>query len=182
VKGLAPLACKTHRIDAWVLAELSCRELMPAIWLPDPHVRASGRAGGCTWCVSVRQAGRVGAVAIDQVEPADGSEQVLVAARPQAAAAAAGSNRDGRKPGPDRNRVGSGGGASTAGQLESCLPGLLQAVACCVPAADASASVPPGSQTSIVTPVLEVSVRLSASVVLSLSSWKKRLPVPSTTG
>ena len=31
VKGLAPLACKTDRIDAWVLAELSRRELVPAI-------------------------------------------------------------------------------------------------------------------------------------------------------
>jgi transposase len=40
VKGLAPLACKTDRIDAWVLAELSRRELVPAIWLPDPDVRA----------------------------------------------------------------------------------------------------------------------------------------------
>ena len=39
-KGLAPLACKTDRIDAWVLAELSRRELVPAIWLPDPSVRA----------------------------------------------------------------------------------------------------------------------------------------------
>src|ERR1700678_2255342 len=36
VKGLAPLACK---IDAWVLAELSRRDLVPAIWLPDPAVR-----------------------------------------------------------------------------------------------------------------------------------------------
>src|SRR5436853_6649128 len=36
----APLACKTDRIDAWVLAELSRRELVPAIWLPDPEVRA----------------------------------------------------------------------------------------------------------------------------------------------
>jgi transposase len=34
VKGLAPLACKTDRIDAWVLGELSRRELVPAIWLP----------------------------------------------------------------------------------------------------------------------------------------------------
>ena len=34
VKGLAPLACKTDRIDAWVLAELSWRDLVPAIWLP----------------------------------------------------------------------------------------------------------------------------------------------------
>src|SRR5919202_3630912 len=40
VKGLAPLAAKTDRIDAWVLAELSGRDLVPAIWLPDPAVRA----------------------------------------------------------------------------------------------------------------------------------------------
>jgi transposase len=40
VKGLAPLACKTDRIDAWVLAELCRRELVPAIWLPDPGLRA----------------------------------------------------------------------------------------------------------------------------------------------
>src|SRR5262249_50739682 len=39
-KGLAPLACKTDRIDAWVLAELARRDLVPAIWLPDPRVRA----------------------------------------------------------------------------------------------------------------------------------------------
>jgi len=40
VKGLAPLAAKTDRIDAWVLAELGRRELVPAIWLPDPANRA----------------------------------------------------------------------------------------------------------------------------------------------
>jgi transposase len=40
VKGLAPLACKTDRIDARVLAELARRDLVPAIWLPDPAVRA----------------------------------------------------------------------------------------------------------------------------------------------
>src|SRR5205823_2144092 len=40
VKGLAPLACKTDRIDAWVLAELTRRDLVPAVWLPDPMVRA----------------------------------------------------------------------------------------------------------------------------------------------
>jgi transposase len=40
VKGLASLACKTDRLDAWVLAELSRRDLVPAIWLPDPGVRA----------------------------------------------------------------------------------------------------------------------------------------------
>lgn len=39
VKGLAPLACKTDRIDALVLAELARRELVPAIWLPPPAVR-----------------------------------------------------------------------------------------------------------------------------------------------
>jgi transposase len=40
VRGLAPLACKTDRIDARVLAELARRELVPALWLPDPRVRA----------------------------------------------------------------------------------------------------------------------------------------------
>jgi transposase len=40
VKGLGPLACKTDRIDAWVLAELCRRDLVPAIWLPTPEVRA----------------------------------------------------------------------------------------------------------------------------------------------
>ena len=36
VKGLAPLACKTDKIDARVLAVLSQRDLVPEIWLPDP--------------------------------------------------------------------------------------------------------------------------------------------------
>jgi transposase len=40
VKGFAPLACKTDKIDAWVLAELSRRDLVPAIWLPTPGIRA----------------------------------------------------------------------------------------------------------------------------------------------
>ena len=39
VKGLAPLACKTDKIDARVLAVLSERDLVPEIWLPDPLVR-----------------------------------------------------------------------------------------------------------------------------------------------
>jgi len=39
VKGLAPLACKTDKIDARVLAELSWRDLVPVIWLPDPSIR-----------------------------------------------------------------------------------------------------------------------------------------------
>ena len=41
VKGLAPLACKTDRIDAWVLAELARRDLLPEVWLPDPAVRST---------------------------------------------------------------------------------------------------------------------------------------------
>ena len=51
VKGLAPLACKTDRIDAWVLAELSRRDLVPAIWLPTPGSGRSGNgpAGDCIW-------------------------------------------------------------------------------------------------------------------------------------
>jgi transposase len=39
-KGLAPLACKTDKIDCWVLAELARRDLVPEIWLPHPEVRA----------------------------------------------------------------------------------------------------------------------------------------------
>lgn len=39
VKGLAPLACKTDKIDSLVLATLSHRDLVPAIWLPNPRVR-----------------------------------------------------------------------------------------------------------------------------------------------
>jgi transposase len=51
VKGLAPLACRTDRIDARVLAELSWRDLVPAIWLPDPSVRRERerRGFGCIW-------------------------------------------------------------------------------------------------------------------------------------
>jgi transposase len=33
------LACKTDRIDSRVLALLSQRDLVPAIWLPDPRIR-----------------------------------------------------------------------------------------------------------------------------------------------
>jgi len=39
VKGLAPLACKTDKIDCGVLAELARRDLVPEIWLPDPETR-----------------------------------------------------------------------------------------------------------------------------------------------
>jgi transposase len=41
VKGLSPLAYKTDRIDAWVLAELCRRDLVPAIWLPTPEARGA---------------------------------------------------------------------------------------------------------------------------------------------
>jgi transposase len=39
VKGLAPLACKTDKTDSLGLATLSQRDLVPAVWLPDPRVR-----------------------------------------------------------------------------------------------------------------------------------------------
>ncbi len=39
VKGMAPLACKTDKVDARVLAQLSLLDLVPEIWLPNPHVR-----------------------------------------------------------------------------------------------------------------------------------------------
>jgi transposase len=41
VKGFAPVACKTDRIDAWVLGELSRRDMVPAIWLPDFEQRSA---------------------------------------------------------------------------------------------------------------------------------------------
>jgi transposase len=40
VKGLAPLTAKTDRIDAFVLAELCRRDLVPAVWLATPGMRA----------------------------------------------------------------------------------------------------------------------------------------------
>jgi len=40
VKGLAPLACKTDKVDARVLAELARRDLVPAVWLPSLDDRA----------------------------------------------------------------------------------------------------------------------------------------------
>jgi transposase len=45
VKGLAPLACKTDKIDSMVLAVRSQRDLVPAIWLPDPRVREERELG-----------------------------------------------------------------------------------------------------------------------------------------
>jgi transposase len=40
-RALAPLTAKTDRIDAWVLAELGRRDLVPAIWLPDIGTRSA---------------------------------------------------------------------------------------------------------------------------------------------
>src|SRR5438552_6860286 len=39
VKGIAPLACKTDRVDARVLAELCRRDLVPALWIPSLEER-----------------------------------------------------------------------------------------------------------------------------------------------
>jgi transposase len=39
VKGIAPLACKTDRVDARVLAELCRRDLVPALWIPSLQER-----------------------------------------------------------------------------------------------------------------------------------------------
>ena len=44
-KGLAPLAAKTDKIDAHVLAELARRDLVPEIWLPDTRGPRGARAG-----------------------------------------------------------------------------------------------------------------------------------------
>jgi hypothetical protein len=57
VKGLAPLACKTDRIDAWVLAELArrgswCRRSGCPTRLSAPS--ASGRAGASTSSATAR--------------------------------------------------------------------------------------------------------------------------------
>ena len=56
VKGLAPLACKTDRIDAWVLAEFARRDLVPRSGCPTRACApsASGPAGGYTSSVTAR--------------------------------------------------------------------------------------------------------------------------------
>jgi transposase len=40
VRDVAPLACKTDKVDARVLAELCRRDLVPALWLPSLYERA----------------------------------------------------------------------------------------------------------------------------------------------
>src|SRR3954447_11387087 len=41
VKAIAPLACKTDRVDARVLAELARRDLVPTVWVPTVDERAN---------------------------------------------------------------------------------------------------------------------------------------------
>lgn len=41
VKAIAPLACKTDRVDARVLAELVRRDLVPTVWVPGVEERAN---------------------------------------------------------------------------------------------------------------------------------------------
>jgi transposase len=41
VKAIAPLACKTDRVDARVLADLVRRELVPEVWVPSVDERAN---------------------------------------------------------------------------------------------------------------------------------------------
>ena len=57
VKGLAPLACKTDKIDSRVLATLSQRDLVPAIWLPTPGSgkSVSWPAFASTWSSTSRR-------------------------------------------------------------------------------------------------------------------------------
>jgi len=40
VKALAPLAAKTDKVDARLLAELARRDLVPALWIPSLEERA----------------------------------------------------------------------------------------------------------------------------------------------
>jgi transposase len=41
VKAIAPLACKTDRVDARVLADLARRDLVPELWIPSVEERAN---------------------------------------------------------------------------------------------------------------------------------------------
>ena len=84
VKGLAPLACKTDKIDSGVLAELARRELVPEIWLPDPEVRAEReRARFRLHLVKHRSAlkNRVHAILFQHGVPSPGSDLFGVGGR-----------------------------------------------------------------------------------------------------
>jgi transposase len=51
VRDVAPLACKTDKVDARVLAELCRRDLVPAVWVAslEDQRSASGFAAALTW-------------------------------------------------------------------------------------------------------------------------------------
>jgi transposase len=53
IKGLAPLACKIDKVDARVLAELSFRDLVPAI-CRNCAPSESTHAGACIWSSTAR--------------------------------------------------------------------------------------------------------------------------------
>src|SRR3954462_14250590 len=54
VKGFAPLACKTDKIDAWVLASCPAATWCRRSGCPLPGSARSGSepGGGCIWCVT----------------------------------------------------------------------------------------------------------------------------------
>jgi hypothetical protein len=106
-RGLAPLACKTDRIDCWVLAELARRSLVPEVWLPGPRVRAEReRARFRLHLVKHRSAlkNRVHAILFQHGLPnrsATCSAPAAAACSPARAARAVGVDGDG-EPGADR--------------------------------------------------------------------------------
>jgi transposase len=53
---VAPLAAKTNKVDARLLADLSRRELVPALWLPplDDRALPDRLRRRCTWSGSAR--------------------------------------------------------------------------------------------------------------------------------
>jgi hypothetical protein len=78
VRDIAPLACKTDRVDARVLAELCRRDLVPALWLPsleDGAARATAPADASSAATHVgaqphlRAADAVGAAPVAQAAP-----------------------------------------------------------------------------------------------------------------
>lgn len=53
VKAIAPLACKTDKVDARVLAQLAARDLVPELWVPslsDRELRARASGAVSIWC------------------------------------------------------------------------------------------------------------------------------------
>src|SRR5215217_6865635 len=85
VKNVAPLACKTDKVDARVLAELCRRELVPALWIPSLEERA--RRTGSAPCAGGREGPTavsrfmVGAAAVPGGWPARGHTARSVDAR-----------------------------------------------------------------------------------------------------